>query len=310
MKALKNAAGAAHIKWKALIFKALPHLMFIALLLLISSPSLVELKVRGAFAAVAVMIELALLCNWRSRSAHDLVMMVFAFLIVWEVVTTKIPNPNKMLFPPPENVFAIYYTDWKKIISGIFSSLFLLAYGAGLAFVSGIVLGLTVGWHERLRQALFPVAKVISPIPPIIYTPYAVALLPSFKIASIFVIFSSIFWYLFLNMIISVATIDKKLLDSARSLNISPWGLMRHILFPYCLPGIFKTLPISMANAFMVLTAAEMIGATSGLGWFVKYYSDFSDFTRVVAGIVLIGLVVSVIGALLARLDKLVIRWR
>jgi NitT/TauT family transport system permease protein len=306
---LKNIRAAIRLNWTS-FFQAVPHLLFVVLIALILKPPLVAVKVKEVFMAVVVLIEIVLVIKRRSRAAHDIVSMVFAFLIFWEFITTKMPNPNKMLFPPPENVFAVYYTDWKKIISGIYSSMLLLSSGAGLAFVSGIVLGLTVGWHVRLRQAFFPIAKVISPIPPIIYTPYAVALLPSFRIASIFVIFSSVFWYLFLNVIISVSSIDKKLLDSARTLNIGNWGIMRHILFPYCLPGIFKSLPILMANAFMVLTAAEMIGATSGLGWFIKYYSDFSDYTRVVTGIILIGVIVSILGVLLTRLGALLIRWR
>ena len=52
------------------------------------------------------------------------------------------------------------------------------------------------------------------------------------------------------------------------------------------------SLVVAVANAFMVLTAAEMIGATSGLGYFVRYYADFADYTRVIAGIIIIGLVV------------------
>jgi len=38
--------------------------------------------------------------------------------------------------------------------------------------------------------------------------------------------------------------------------------------------------------SFILLTAAEMIGATSGLGWYVKYFSDFADYSRVIAGII------------------------
>jgi NitT/TauT family transport system permease protein len=60
----------------------------------------------------------------------------------------------------------------------------------------------------------------------------------------------------------------------------------------------------------MVLTAAELIGATSGLGWFVKYYADFADYTRVVAGIILIGVVVTILNKLLSTVEKMLIKWK
>jgi NitT/TauT family transport system permease protein len=292
------------------IARIVPHLLFLFLLVLIFQPSLVDIKNPWIFLGVVGSVEFALLWKRQSAAAHDIVTFVFLVLLFWEFVTTKIFNPNTMLYPVPENVFAVYYTDWHKILTGIGSSLYLLGMGFVTALVFGFVGGMITGWNRRLREALFPIAKVISPIPPIIYTPYAVALLPSFELASIFVIFSSIFWQVYISVILSVTSIDRKLLDSARTLNMKPRAMLFHILFPYCLPKLMKSLPISIANAFMVLTAAEMIGATAGLGWFVKYYSDFSDYTRVIAGIILIGVVVSLINLLIAALERRIVRWR
>lgn len=292
------------------IGRSVPHLLFLFLLVLIFQPSLVDIKNPWIFLGVVGVIEFTLLWKRQSGAAHDIVTFIFLILLLWEFITTKIPNPNTMLYPVPENVFAVYYTDWHKILIGIGSSLYLLGTGFVTALVLGFVGGLITGWNRRLREALFPIAKVISPIPPIIYTPYAVAILPSFELASIFVIFSSIFWQVYISVILSVTGIDHKLLDSARTLNMTPRAMLFHILFPYCLPNLMKSLPISIANAFMVLTAAEMIGATAGLGWFVKYYSDFSDYTRVIAGIILIGVVVSLINLMIAELEKRIVRWR
>ena len=287
-----------------------PHVLFFVLLGLIFSPSIPDVKNKWVLVGFVILIELVLVIKHQSKAAHDIVFFVFAFLALWEFSTTKISNANVMLYPIPENVFAIYFSDWRKIITGIGSSMYLLLTGFLTAVLMGITLGMIAGWFTRIREAVFPIAKVISPIPPIIYTPYAVALLPSFQLASIFVIFSSIFWSVFINMILSVSTIDRKLLESAKTLNVKSTSMLWNILLPYCLPQVMKGFPISIANAFMVLTAAEMIGATSGLGWFVKYYSDFSDYTRVIAGIILIGFVVSVINLLIASIEKILIRWR
>ena len=53
-----------------------------------------------------------------------------------------------------------------------------------------------------------------------------------------------------------------------------------------------------------------MIGATSGLGWDIKYNADFANFTKVIAGIFVIGVVVTVLNALISLVKRLLIRWR
>ena len=248
---------------------------------------------------------------WRStRQPRDITIILLALLAVWELATAGLAKSARILYPAPSDVIAIFLSDWQKIVTGIGSSMYLLGIGFVLALVLGVVLGLITGSVPRLYDAFLPIAKVVSPIPPIIYTPYAVAVLPSFTVASIFVIFSSIFWQIYIEVAISVANIDKKLLDSARTLNLSSISMLTHVLWPYCLPKIMNTLPLSVANAFMVLTAAEMIGATSGVGYYVRYYADFADYTRVIAGIFVIGIVVSVINVMIGRIKRHVVKWQ
>ena len=287
----------------------LSHVLFAVLLALIFTPGADDSTPKGAFLAVLAIGETALLLRRNSRSLNDIMVILYLLFIVWEIGTTKADDVNLILYPSPAKVFDVFATDWPKILDGIRSSLYLLGVGFTAALILGVLLGIATGSVARLRDALLPLAKVISPIPPIIYTPYAVAVLPTFEIASIFVIFSSIFWQIYIQVALSVSSIDQKLLDSAKTMNLSAAAMLFHVLWPYCLPNIMKTLPISVANAFMVLTAAEMIGATSGLGYFVRYYADFADYTRVIAGIFLIGIVVSALNYGIAGLERKVVRW-
>jgi len=291
--------------------KFLPHLLILYTVVLAGTAETgIPEAGKIIFIALLIGIEGLLLLWGEKRSIRDIATIVAVGFIIWKTAAMKMADTSMMLYPQPEQVFAVYYTDWRKILSGIGSSMYLLGSGFTLAVGLGIMLGIITGIVCRMREALLPIAKVIAPIPPIIYTPYAVAVLPSFEIASVFVIFSSIFWPVYIQMILSVSGIDRKLLDSARALNLKPLTLLRRVLFPYCLPRIMKTLPISIANAFMVLTAAEMIGATSGLGYFVRYYADFADYTRVIAGILLIGVVVSILNIAITWLERSLIRWQ
>lgn len=288
----------------------LPHILFVVLAVLITLPSLEQVGEYYSLLAVVVMIEVAIILNRKSVVANDIGIIVYLFLILWEYTTAKHGVKNAMLYPSPENVFAVFLTDYKKIFEGIFSSLRLLFIAFGIALVLGVGLGLFVGLSDRLSGTILPIVRVISPIPPVIYSPYAVALLPSFRAASIFVVTLTIFWALFMSMVLSVRDIDKKIMDSARTLNLSKRSLIWNVLIPYSLPGIINSISVSVSTSFLVLTAAEMIGATAGLGWYVKYNSDFANFTKVIFGIIMIGIVVTLLNALVVLIRKVLIRWK
>lgn len=292
------------------IHGALPHLLFLVLVFLILQPSVEGTKSYTAFLIIVIAVEAALLANRKKKAAIDIGIIVFAALILWEYITAKVGVKDAMLYPAPENVFNIFVTDYEKILEGVGSSLRLMGLAFALALFFGVGLGLIVGLSDRLSSTVMPIVRVISPIPPIIYSPYAVALLPSFRAASIFVITMTIFWSIFMNMVLSVRQIDRKIMDSVRTLNLNQSSMILHVLLPYSLPGIINSVSVSVSTSFLVLTAAEMIGATSGLGWYIKYNADFANFTKVIAGIFVIGVVVTVLNALISLVKRLLIRWR
>lgn len=307
---MAEAAGEKKSRPWPVINKAIPHLLFLGLIGLLLAPGVDTADQRWTFTAIICFCEAVLLWKRESQALHDIIAIIYLVFGLWQFFTVQVPDMNQILYPSPSKVFAIFASDWKKIVEGIGSSMYLLGFGFTLALVLGVLLGILTGSVPRLRDSLLPMAKVVSPVPPIIYTPYAVAVLPTFEIASIFVIFSSIFWQIYIQVALAVVNIDSKLMDSAKTMNLSRTDMFLHVLWPFCLPHVLKVLPLAVANAFMVLTAAEMIGATSGLGYFVRYYADFADYTRVLAGIFVIGIVVSLLNYLITRLELRLVRWR
>lgn len=295
---------------KKRVYDTIPHILFVVLSALIITPSETEVDSFWPFLIVVIAIEIALICNRKKKAANDIVIIVNAFLIIWEIYSSKLGGNSSVLFPAPEDVFMNFVTDYPKILSGIVSSLCLMLESFVIALVLGVGLGFVVGISDRLTEFIIPIARVLSPIPAIVYSPYAVRLLPSFRAASVFIITLSLFWGLFMNMAMSVRQIDKKIMDSARTLNISRRTLIVNILLPYSVPGILNSLTVSVSTSFLVLTAAEMLGGTKGMGWYIKYHSDFADYTKVVAGIITIGIVVTLINILLKALRKILVKWK
>ncbi|MBF0531199.1 MAG: ABC transporter permease, partial [Deltaproteobacteria bacterium] len=243
-------------------------------------------------------------------SVGDITGVIFAFLLIWHLATGRTGLLDPMLFPAPDTILALLIREIPDLFRGLGSSLALLASGYAIALVTAVPLGLLIGWRGRLFRVVNPFTKVLGPIPPIVYIPYAIALLPSFRTASIFVIFVGAFWPIFINTISGVFNIPKGLIDTARVLNLKERALLYRVILPGALPSICAGATLALIFAFVLLTAAELIGATSGIGWYVKNFSDFSDFQRVIVGIFFISLVVTAITWGTERLERFLLRWR
>lgn len=108
-------------------------------------------------------------------------------------------------------------------------------------------------------------------IPPIVYIPYGIALLPTFRSVSIFVIFLASFWPIFAGTMSGVLNVDKKIVDSAKVLNVKKSAMLTSVVLPASLPQIFLGCNQGLSVSFILLTSAEMIGARDGMGYYVKY---------------------------------------
>lgn len=240
----------------------------------------------------------------------DIIGFLYGLLIVWTLATAKFNLIREALFPPPGRVFAQFVTDIDKIIVNIRSSLEIVIQGYLLALVIAIPLGLFLGWNVRLGNAATYISKFFGSIPPIVYIPYGIALLPTFRSVSIFVIFLATFWPVLASTMSGVLNVEQKVINSAKVLNVNKFTMLFSIILPAALPQIFIGCNQGLSVSFILLTSAEMIGARDGLGYYIKNYSDFGDYTRTIVGLLVIGVVVIAISFLFNKLQRALLRWK
>ena len=288
----------------------LVHILFLALLgTILFGPDRVEVPSHIPFIAVTAVAELVIIALHKKENVRDIGCVVFIFFEVWELVTSKLVRESNYLIPSPENVLDIYITDRQLILQNIMTSTGFLAAGFITAVLAGLLLGVIVGWYKSLREIFMPIVKVITPIPPLIYSAYLVALLPTFRDASVAIIFLGVFWGMFLSVIFTVSSIDQKLLDSVSVLNLSQPSIFLNILLPYSLPGVLARLSNSISVAFMVLISAEMLGGSSGMGWYIKYSTIYGEYDKTISGIILIAVYVTLLNVIINRLKKVLVPW-
>jgi NitT/TauT family transport system permease protein len=215
--------------------------------------------------------------------------LAVALLAAWQLAGLALAGEGNPLLPLPTQVLQALWGSLPELGRGTVSSLLILVPGYSVATLLGIALGLLAGTTPWLGRAFFPFAKVAAPIPPTVFIPYAIAVLPTFRLSAIFVVFLGAFWPIFMNAASGAQAVEGRHRDNARVLGFSRLEYLRKVAFPASLPQIFCGMAVGLGFSFILLTVAELFGANAGLGRFVQYYADFADYPRMVAGIVFTG---------------------
>ncbi|MFZ4538674.1 ABC transporter permease [Propionivibrio sp.] len=217
---------------------------------------------------------------------------LWAFLLLsWQASTLVIDANTNPLLPAPDIVARALWESLPELWKGTVSSFLILLPGYALALIAGVVLGLVAGIVPGLGRAFFPFARVVAPVPPTVYIPYAIAVLPTFHLSATFIVFIGAFWPIFQNAAAGAQAVEARHRDNARVLGFSRLETLIRVIFPASLPHIFAGMAVGLGFSFILLTVAELFGANAGLGRFVQYYADFADYPRMVAGIVYTGLI-------------------
>lgn len=225
------------------------------------------------------------------------------------IITDVFVILDPFLFPSLKIVIPAFFKYIDKLSIGFISSMKLLIPAYMMALVLGISIGVVIGLKRILRNNITPYINAFSAVPATLLTPYAIHIFPTFKAASIFIIFIGSLWPILGTTISAVMTIDKRYLENADSLEIKGIEKLFKVILPAASPTILAGCTISLKFSFMLLAVAEMFGATSGMGYFIQYYSDFAKFDNVMVGFIFMSVVLVVIMYLFDKLKSKILFW-
>jgi len=250
----------------------------------------------------------------RFSSLTEVIAIVGLVFLFWLVGLSKLDLMDGLRFPSPNLVFDVYKRDERLLLLwSVPESLGRLTQGYLLAVAIAIPAGLVCGRYKFLLDRTYPVAKILAPIPPILFVPYALDALPTLTAGTLFVIFMGAFWPIFINTMYGVFSLDPELVEAARTLGVTERRLFAKVLFPAALPSIYAGLFLGLILSFIVLMVAESIGGDytqPGLGWYIDYFGDMFDYPRVVAGILVIALIVIVWMGVSDYIQRRLLRWQ
>ena len=222
-----------------------------------------------------------------------------------------IPGPTEVirewLSPDPAYGTSIFTADYYV---HIWASVRRVAIAFTAALLTGIPLGLLLGWSTRFRQHAFPVFELIRPIPILAWVPLAILMIHSREGSVIFLTFLAAFYAVTLNTLLGVQSIDQNLLRAARCLGAGPLTVLRTVVVPGSLPYIFTGLQIGMGVAWFSLVAGEMIAGEFGLGYLINASYTTTRYPTIVIAMITLGLVGFASSALIRLLGNRLMAYR
>lgn len=253
-------------------------------------------------------------------AARHRVIVPAVLLACWEAFSRSGLIPQALL-PAPSRVF-MTLLDWVTgfdesaqnnsghwIFDALASTTRVFA-GYLLAAITGVAMGVAIGWWRWVEKTVEPTVQMLRPIPPVSWIPLAIIWFGIANKPAIFLVFLGAFFPVLMNTIHGVKTSSRDLLRAAAMSGARESQLLRYVVLPAAMPSIFAGLRIAIGSAWMLTVTAEMVAVKSGLGYVLwdSYY--FLRYDLVIASMISIGLLGYLADLLLKTVMRRVLRWQ
>lgn len=204
----------------------------------------------------------------KMKSLISIISVVTAFLL-WQIAPGRFVDA--FFLPTPLQVAAAL---WEIVLDGslpssIAASLSRIFAGWLLGSAVAIPIGLMVGTFDGLKRAFDPFIHFFRFVPAIALVTLFIVWFGIGEMSKIMLIAYATGFIVLVNTASGVGSIAAGKTDAARCLGASPWQVFRHVILPASLPNIYIGMRLALASSFLVIVAAEMMAANSGLGYLI-----------------------------------------
>jgi taurine transport system permease protein len=184
-------------------------------------------------------------------------------------------------------------------------------FGAmGIAILTSIPLGLLSGYSNKVKSIVDSIVEFYRPLPPLAYYTLLILWFGIDDTSKIILLFLAGFAPIYIACVSAVTKINEDYILSAKSLGADRKKVFFKIVLPACLPEIFTGIRTAMGVAYTTLVSAEMVAATSGIGWMVIDASNYLKSDVIFVGILIMGLTGIIIDFGLRYLEKRIVFWK
>lgn len=224
-----------------------------------------------------------------------IILPLFLFLFWWAGSGAGWWNP--FLLPSPERVLESFILSIREgeLQIHVWASLDRIIRGFGLSAALALSLALICSWFPAVLVQLEPTLEFFRHIPPMSMIPLLILWFGIGEAPKIILIVLATFFPVFMNALQGIRGCDPRLVEVSRVFGYKRWHQFKYVILPSAIPSILTGLRLGLGYSWRSLVAAELVAASSGLGYMILDAEQLSRSDVVMMGIFVIG----ALGALL-----------
>ena len=231
--------------------------------------------------------------------------------IVWELIVGAGWSDGRLM-PPPSKIIStiVELARSGELLRHIAATLGRVGAGFGLGVAAGTILGAISGYWGLARRLLDPTIQALRAIPSIAWVPLFILWLGIFELSKVALIAVGVFFPVYLGVMGAILGVDRKIVEVGRAFRLSGPALVRRILLPAVLPSYVVSLRSGLGLGWMFVVAAELLGASEGLGFLLIDGQQLGKPAQIVAAIVAFAVIGKATDWLIEVATAPLLRWQ
>jgi sulfonate transport system permease protein len=227
-------------------------------------------------------------------------------LIVWFGLSSG------RLVPPPSKVFStlLELAQSGELLRHILATLTRVVLGFAFGVIAGTVLGAISGYWALARRLLDPTIQALRAIPSLAWVPLFILWLGIFETSKVALIAVGVFFPVYLGLLGAILSVDRKIVEVGRVFRLSGPAMIRRILLPAVLPAYVVALRVGLGLGWMFVVAAELMGASEGLGYLLLDGQQLGKPAQIFAAIVVFAILGKATDWLIEIATAPLLRWQ
>ena len=230
--------------------------------------------------------------------------------LLWELAVRS-GWASGRLVPPPSVIFATFWelAETGELQRHALATCLRVAAGLGIGVVAGTLAGALTGYSAFIQRLLDPTLQALRAIPSIAWVPLFVLWFGIFEGSKITLIAVGVFFPVYLGVMGAIMSVDRKLVEVGRAFRLSDAAMVRRILLPAVLPAYVLALRSGLGLGWMFVVAAELLGASEGLGYLLIDGQQLGKPAQIVAAIVAFAIIGKTTDWIVSAVAAPFLRW-
>src|SRR5215475_9939025 len=198
---------------------------------------------------------------------------VLIVIAIWQAIWSYTNWISPLFFSGPSAIAKAFWVSLTQgtLLADLAFSGKNFAIGFGFALVTGVVLGVIIGWYRRVRMIADPFLNALYAAPRIAMMPLIIIWFGIGMWSKVFIVFLSAFFPILVNTVAGIRNMDRDLLRAARAFCASDWQIFKTLAIPGSVPFILTGVRQGVAVGLIGVVVGEMLGSSEGVGFMVAY---------------------------------------